>query len=353
MKTLIFYVLAFLCFVSTKLHAQETFEEKAVAIANNIERITNQQKDSLKIEVDAVNQRLEKGQITETQAETLRQQYAQQRARRIEELVEAEQQKLTQLVQDKVDGKVVSKPAKRIRISIPGGYQEYSSYDSLGNHTLTNRKEDYKRTTSQFLFAMGINRLAADGKIDTDNYKWRSDFYEWGLTWNTRLLKENNLLHARYGLSLQYNNLRPNHNRAFAVENGETVLTESAVDLDLSRLRFVNLVVPVHLEFDFGRKQEGKDKTYYPVQDGFRIGIGGYAGINVKNKQILKYEDDYGNKVMEKTKGTYNINDFVYGLSGYVGIGDISLYAKYDLQPLFNNEIDQNNVSFGIRFDLN
>ena len=73
-----------------------------------------------------------------------------------------------------------------------------------------------------------------------------------------------------------------------------------------------------------------------------------------KEKQIVRYEDENGNKVKTKTKGDYNVNDFVYGVSAYIGYGEISLYAKYDLQPVFaNNDIDQNNLSLGIRFDLN
>jgi hypothetical protein len=33
------------------------------------------------------------------------------------------------------------------------------------------------------------------------------------VTYNTRILPEGNLLHAKYGLSLQYNNLRATDNR--------------------------------------------------------------------------------------------------------------------------------------------
>jgi len=355
MKTITFYVVALLCFVATKVNAQQTFEQRASVIAENISRIAKQEKDSLKIEVDAVNQQLENNQITQAQADAQRQQFAEKRAKNIEDRVVAEQEKLAQLVQDKVDGKVVSKPTKGYSFSIPGGYKEYSTTDSLGNHTVRNYEHNVKRTTSQFLFAIGANRMVTDGDgIDTDNYKWNSDFYEWGFTWNTRMLKNNNLLHLRYGFSLQSNNFRPKDDKIFALVDGQTVLTPSGIDLDVSRLRIVNLVVPVHLEFDFGGKKVNGDKTYFPVQDGFRVGIGGYAGFNVKEKQIIKFENEDGNNVKQRTKGSFNANDFVYGVSAYVGIGDIALYAKYDLQTVFSkNDIDQNNLSFGMRFDLN
>ena len=48
-----------------------------------------------------------------------------------------------------------------------------------------------------------------------------------------------------------------------------------------------------------------------------------------------------------------NASPFVYGLSSYVSFGNVALYAKYDLSPLFKDQsIDQNNISLGLRFDL-
>lgn len=347
MKTITFYVAAALCLLATKLNAQETFEERVSDIAKNMERITKQQKDSLKIEVDQVNALLENGTINKTEADSRKQQLADKRARNIEEQVAAEEQKLSELVNDKVDGKVASDTKSKFVFS----YKKSEKNDEAND---TVKKYSHKRTTSQFVFAIGVNRLVTDGTIDNDNFKWRSDFYEWGLTLNTRLAKNNNLLHLKYGLSLQYNNLRPANNMIFEKQNGQTVLVDSGLDLDVSRLRYVNLVVPVHLEFDFTPKKVNGDKTYFPSHESFRVGLGGFAGVNVKEKQIIKYEDAAGNDVKSKTKGDFNVNDFVYGLSAYVGYGQYSFYAKYDLQPVFaNNAVDQNNLSLGMRFDFN
>lgn len=345
MKTITFYVAALVCLVATRMTAQETetFEQKAAVISDNIGKITKTQKDSLKIEVDAVNARLERNEISKSAADAEKQQLAEKRAANIEQQVAVEQDKLNQLVKDKVDGKL----AKRKN-------QFVFSYKRGDNDTTKVKEYSYKRTTSQFVFALGVNRLVTDGEVDTESFKWRSDFYEWGLSFNTRLFKNNNLLHAKYGLSLQYNNLRPANNKVFATNDaGQTYLADSGRDLDLSRFRFVNLVVPVHLELDFTKKQANGDKTYFPTHKSFRVGMGGYAGFNVKEKQITKYVED-GHKVKNREKGDFNVNDFVYGLSAYVGYGEISLYAKYDLQPLFeNNAVDQNNLSLGIRFDFN
>jgi hypothetical protein len=348
MKTITFYVVALLCLCATQLFAQETFSERANAIGNRIELITKQQKDSLKDEVEAINLQLEKNEITTAQADAKKQELAQKRAANIETLVAIEEQKLSDLVKDKVDGKIEESKGFR-KFTFRYDSNGYNSKDSTKTKNYT-----YKRTTSQFVFAIGVNRLVSDGEVDTENYKWRSDFYEWGVTWNTRLAKNNNLLHLKYGLSLQYNNLRPDSNKVFETEGNQTVLVDAGRNIDVARLRYVNLVVPMHLEFDFTKKTMVDDKVSFPSHKSFRVGLGGFAGFNVKEKQIVKYTNDNGNDVKKKTKGYYNVNDFVYGVSAYVGYGQYSLYAKYDLQPVFNNnEIDQNNLSLGIRFDFN
>jgi hypothetical protein len=342
MKTITFYVVAALCLLATKLNAQETFEERVAGIATNIERITKEQKDSLKIEVEQVNQMLDKKEISSEEAAKRKEDLANKRAEKIEKLVEVEEDKLNELVKDKVEGKLTE-----------GGDKKFTFKFGQGD-SIKKAERSYRRTTSQFVFAFGVNRLVTDDKIDNDNFKWRSDFYEWGVSWNTRVFKNNNLLHLKYGLSLQYNNLRPENNRMFeTTEDGQTILVDAGRDLELSRLRYVNLVVPMHLEFDFTKKQTSDDRVYYPSHKSVRLGLGGYAGLNVKEKQILRYEDN-GHDVKQKQKGDFNVNDFVYGVSAYLGYGEVSLYAKYDLQPVFqNNAVDSNNLSLGIRFDFN
>jgi hypothetical protein len=150
-----------------------------------------------------------------------------------------------------------------------------------------------------------------------------------------------------------YNNLRPTDNRNFVVNGNQTNLVVNPVDLKDSRFRNVHLVAPVHLEFDFSGKKMKEDKPFFKTHQSFRLGVGGYAGINLKSKQIIKY-DDNDLKATEKTRGDFNTTNFIYGLSSYIGYKETSLYLKYDLNPLFkDNAVKQNNVSLGLRFDLN
>lgn len=348
MKTITFYVVAALCLLAAKLNGQ-TFERRARDISYNIAKISQEEKDSLKTEVEQVNVLLENDEISNEEADKRKLELAEKRAANIEQRVAQEREKLDELIEDRIEGNI-EESANRFSIS----YEKGTSNDFPSDTVYTTY--NYKRTTSQFVFAIGVNRLVEDGKVDDSNFEWRSDYYEWGVSFNTRLLQNNNLLHVKYGLSLQYNNLRPSNNKVFTTNGtGQTTLEYSGIEnVDVSRFRYVSLVVPVHLEFDFTKKKSNGDKTYFPTHNSFRIGVGGYLGANVKEKQILKYDDQDGHKVFEKRKGDYNVNDFVYGVSAYVGYREVSLYAKYDLNPLFaNNPIDQNSLALGIRFDIN
>ncbi|KAF2082704.1 hypothetical protein [Flavobacterium sharifuzzamanii] len=347
-------------------HKEIPFEVRAKAIADQIKKITEDEKNALKIEVDSLDNEVSKGIISKEKAEELKLNKAKVHAANIETNVAIEENKLSQLVQDRVDGKIETEDAnKRKGTKIIIG--DCNDCDK-GDQTIINLtsmkvyhgqkdvdKRQSKRTTTQFVFAFGANNLVTDGQVAHSDFKYlQSHFYEWGITGNTRILKEDNLLHFKYGMSLMYNNLRATDDRYFEKNGAQTDLVTSPVHLDESRFRNVYVMVPLHLEFDFTKKEVRDGVNYFKSHKSARFGIGGYAGFRVKSKQILCFDDAVGNDVKQKTKGNFNVNDFNYGLSTYIGYKATSLYLKYDLQPLFEkNSVDQNNISLGLRFDFN
>ena len=196
---------------------------------------------------------------------------AETRAINIESRVAKEQEELKNLVQEKVDGKIKEHDTlKKRKFELNWDWEKDSKRNDI--YTLTNGE---KRTTSQLVFAAGLNNLVTDGKVQDSDYKFMgSHFYEWGVTYNTRIAKNNNLLHAKYGLSVMYNNLRPTDNRSFVVNGDQTNLEVNAIDLKDSRFRNVYLVAPVHLEFDFSGKKIKEDKTFLKHTKVFVSGLG-------------------------------------------------------------------------------
>lgn len=346
MRNFTIYLALLLCLYASKTLGQESFEKRAKDIASKIEAITKEEKAGLKAEVEAVNNELINGTISREEAENKKKKLAEARAATIELKVSQQQESLRNLVQEKVDGKIKERDSTRKFI--------VSFHGINSNHTSKDTTQGEKRTTSQLVSAMGLNNLVTSGKVQDSDYRFLgSHFYELGFSYNTRIAKNNNLLHAKYGLSVVYNNLRPTDNRSFEVNGSQTVLVVNPVDLKDSRFRNVYLVAPVHLELDFSGKKMNEDKPFFKTHQRIRLGFGAYAGINLKSKQIIKY-DDNDLKATEKVRGDFNTTNFIYGLSSYIGYKETSLYLKYDLNPLFKDHaVKQNNVSLGLRFDLN
>ena len=68
-KNFTIYLALILCLFASKMIAQETFEERAKSIALKIEKITKEEKEALKLEVESVNVQLENNSITKEQAD--------------------------------------------------------------------------------------------------------------------------------------------------------------------------------------------------------------------------------------------------------------------------------------------
>lgn len=346
-----------------------SFEGKAKNVINGIKNDIYFEKQLLKKAIDSIDQQLVKGFISQKEAENQKVKLAESTVKIIDEKIQLRQKYLSQLAQQQIDGKLpnpvndggmsltlignnISQKTKRGDIDARMNFS-LPAMKAYKGQTDKDRQQN-KRTSSQIVFAIGANNLATKGSVDNSDFRyWQSRFYEWGLTFNSRIIPNHNLLHAKYGLSLMYNDLKPTDNRYFVVNGNQTDLETNPVHQDDFRFRNVNLVVPLHLEFDFTKPTIKNGKSYFKTHNSFRLGVGGYFGANVKSKQTIKYDID-GYQTVEKTKGSFNTNDFVYGLSTYLGYKATSLYLKYDLNPLFkDNVVKQNNVSLGVRFDFN
>ncbi|TBW27483.1 hypothetical protein [Gramella sp. KN1008] len=342
MKTIIIYfTLVLFTFATQFVYCQEVDQKTTEEIMESKKQeIVQDEKGKLKRKVEEINSRLEKGEITAKEAEEQKKEAAELHAKNIENRIA--------IVENEMELEKRNRGSK--------------TYIALGDDgkVITikineDREKQYdKRTTSDLVIAAGFNNALEDGQSlnDSDFKIGGSRFFEIGWAWKTRVFDKSNWLRLKYGVSFQFNGLKPTDNRYFVSEGEDTFLEEYDLNLDKSKFRMDNLVVPVHFEFGPSTVSESKNYVRYNTRGKFKMGLGGYAGFNIGERQKLKYELD-GDKQKDKLQGDYNTNDFVYGLSGYLGWGWATLYAKYDLNPIFqdpNPEI--HNISVGLRFDV-
>ncbi|MEP0264528.1 hypothetical protein [Dokdonia sp.] len=342
-KMILFALVATMGLFVQNVHAQdETIEEKIEVLEARKQEIVELEKEALREEVKAIMKELEEKKITEIEANRLKKEAAEKRALNIENRVAILDNQIALLKRNKTDEDILRDDNSIFRVVI----NKRKNKARTVNHN--------RRTRSDFVFAVGFNNAIIDGQgLDDSPYRVAgSRFAELGWAWTTRVFKNDPWLRIKYGFSFQFNGLKPTGNRYFVEENGQTVLQEFDEDLDKSKFRIDNLVIPFHFEFGPYKKHVKDDSSWYSTHNKLKIGLGGYAGLNIGTLQKLKFSRD-GNKVKEKERGDFEVNDFVYGLSGYIGWDNIGIYAKYDLNTIFENSpVDQRNVSLGLRFDL-
>jgi hypothetical protein len=136
------------------------------------------------------------------------------------------------------------------------------------------------------------------------------------------------------------------------VNGDQTELQTFQFGTSESRLRHVQMIFPMHLEFDFSKNKKYDDGYVRDRRNrSWRLGVGGFVGFKLGTRQYLEYRNASGTKIEELQKGSFNTNIYNYGLSTYVAYRSCGLYVKYDLNPLFKNT-QTRNVSFGVRFDF-
>jgi hypothetical protein len=365
-------LLILVLFTTTIAQSQEkTFEKEVSKISIRIENITTQQKDSLKVKIIQIDKKLENGVITKVTSESLKKKIAAYHARRIETLVSEQERLLQLLVQDKTNGKIASSDElnfndddintftvgnKTFRFSIND-----EDHDTLDTKKQRDDRQKYRglgnRTTSQFVFAFGVNNVLDNNdfsSLNNSEYQfWRSRFYEVGFTWKTRINRRPSELYFKYGISFLWNNLRPENNQFHVKKDKVTELQDFPGNLSESRLRHVQMNFPMHLEWDLSKNRVFKDGgTSDRTHRSVRLGVGGFVGFKLGTRQYLGHEDPNNIDIKEVQYDNFNMNTVNYGLSAYIGYKSASLYLKYDLNPLFKNT-ETRNISMGVRFDFN
>ena len=344
-------IITFLLSILTAQAQEKTFEEKVKTLSERIEKVTAAERLILKEKIKEINNRLKNNEISEAKAQQLKKEAAENSARNIQIQVSSVEKQLQDLIQHKVDNELYTEENRR-RFRIGGFDIDYNT-----NYRENRRRHRARRrTTSYTVVAFGLNNLVTDNSLnsldDSEFNFWNSHFLELGINYKTRVFKNRSLLYVDYGLSVQYNTLRPKNNQFFVATGNTTTLQTHTIDLDKSKFKNVQLVVPLLFELDFSKPRTSDEgKVHYRTNRSVRIGAGGFVGVNLKTKQVLKYEVN-DKRTKDRQKGDFNTNNFVYGLSAFVGHKDTSFYVKYNLNDLFKNAVvPQNNISFGVRFD--
>lgn len=344
-------VLVLALVLSAPLQAQETDTQKTqnppqkeeiAMLLREKERVLHEEKANLRKEVERINSLVAQGSITAEEGEKQKKEAAERSASIIASKHAVIDNQIALAQQGAFDS------GEQKRWGAQGRSFEKEDFESWYSRRYS------KATYGQIVLGVGFNNtLQDDVSLDDSPYELGgSRYFEIGWQWKTRLLKESNALRLVYGFSFQFNGFKLKDNQYLVKDGNLTTLEPFPQNLDKSKFRMDNLVVPVYLEISSGGRRDFSENRTYTPHGRFRLGLGGFAGVNLSTRQKLKYHSD-GERVKEKIKDDYNTNDLVYGLAAYAGFGDTSLYFSYDLNEIFSSANPaQNRISLGLRWEL-
>jgi hypothetical protein len=185
-----------------------------------------------------------------------------------------------------------------------------------------------------FGLVLGINSF--DKAMDMPELnQWQSRYV--ALQWrkNTKLITGRHIdVALGSGLEFAWNNFMMKYDEQYFEDGNISDFELVDYELDKSKLVVNTLNLPVMLQFGF-------------KESDFRLGVGAYGGVRINSYQKFKEFDN----TKYKEKGDYNLNRWNYGLMAEAGKGDFRLFAKYDMQPMFNsnNPINANVFTVGVR----
>ncbi|ALJ00568.1 hypothetical protein DC20_18320 [Rufibacter tibetensis] len=144
--------------------------------------------------------------------------------------------------------------------------------------------------------------------------------------WHYRVGGEASPLRLITGFTFDFHNYMFDDNMMIQKNEDRVIFVPtSPINLDKSKLATSSITVPLELGFDF-KNRKGKTN--------FKIGGGGFVGYMLNSHSKVKYSQD-GEKFKNKVKDDFYLNDFQYGVSGFVGIRSLEFFVKYNLNELF------------------
>lgn len=223
-------------------------------------------------------------------------------------------------------------------------------------------------TDSRFNLDIGINNYLEDGSFPNENdapysvRPWGSWYVGINHTYNTHIAGK---FFLDWGGGVSWYNFKFEDERVRLTEAANGVVfapdTDPTIDPIKSKLTVMYLNLSAIPMFDFSFKtgkvtkedEEGKvtEKRRWirKTHDGFRVGVGPYAGVRLNS--YTKFVSEEGNdRDRDRDRDDFFLENFRYGLRAQLGYDGIDIFVQYDMNSLFteNRGPQLNAFTFGL-----
>ncbi|MDO7873876.1 porin family protein [Hymenobacter sp. ASUV-10] len=189
-----------------------------------------------------------------------------------------------------------------------------------------------------------VNQKTSATSPNVDLRTEGSRYFNIGFNYAQRLGGKRSPVVLSVGPEFAFNNYMLNDNNKWVNDNGVTRVVLEADptrQYEKTKLATASINLPLMLNLKLHDKQ---------CHETLHLGVGGFVGYRLKSWTKLKYTYE-GTTYKDKDRGSYNLEDFQYGLQGILGYRGFELFAKYNMNQLFKENQGPNTqvVSFGVR----
>lgn len=234
---------------------------------------------------------------------------------------------------------------------------------NFGNGVFFGDKKNKKpRVTNHFHMDFGLNNMSESGKqVSSAPYRldnWGSRYVAFTTLNKVRLGKNKGPANVQFGAELAWNNLMFQDDITIRKADGQsefvnyldpTIRPEwqitNGIPARKGKMTVATIGIPLLFGFDFG------------PDDDVKAAAGAYVNYKIASYTKTVYFED-GDRERVKNYSDYGLSDWRYGVMATFSYKGLSIFGKYDLSPLFNNNPlrpdgsqtgDINVYSFGIR----
>ena len=217
--------------------------------------------------------------------------------------------------------------------------------------SLYRKNIEHKHGSANLIIDLGVNALvnqkqyfAPGGQPEPIDLRTEGSRYvNIGLVYFARLGGKHSPVSLAVGPEFTFNNFMLSGNNKWVNNNGRTdvVRETDGRQFQKSKLASSSINLPLMLRLTL------RDSHYKST---FTLGAGGFVGYRIKSWTKLKYTSN-GTTYKDKEDGSYNMENFLYGLQGTIGYRHLELFAKYNMNNLFKAGVgpDTQILSFGVR----
>ena len=230
---------------------------------------------------------------------------------------------------------------------------EGKSKEQRQAHRDSTRLKELERHShhSNLILDFGLNALVnqkpyftAAGRPEAVDLRTEGSRYvNIGLDYSYRLGGKRSPMSLIIGPEFAFNNYMLSGNSRWVNENGRTDIIPNREGRQYQKTKLATSSVNLPLMLQLKLRDAHHKST-------FVLGAGGFVGYRIKSWTKVKYTEN-GSTYKDKEDGSYNMENFLYGLQGTIGYHSLELFAKYNMNSLFKAGMgpDTQVLSFGVR----